>query len=107
MAETLKITQQHNRESDSSRITHMHIDAIHTYSDRPSNNSTLKGLQGVSSQSASPWLHPNPKTAQQNDRESNSSTITHMRIDAIHTYERSTMQQFDSQGLQGVPSLSV
>ena len=30
------------------------------------------------------------KTGQQNDRESDSSKITHMQIDAIHTYEQSS-----------------
>ena len=47
------------------------------------------------------------KTTQQNDRESDSSKITDMNIDAVRTYERSTKQQFDAKGLQGMPSLSV
>ena len=46
------------------------------------------------------------KTAQQNDRESDSSKIAHMHIDAVHTYERSSKQQFDSQSLLVAPSLS-
>ena len=47
------------------------------------------------------------KTAQQNVRESDSSKITHMHIDAIHAYERSSKQQFDSQSLRVAPSLPV
>ena len=35
LAATLKTAQQNNRENDSSKITHVHIDAIHTY-ERPS-----------------------------------------------------------------------
>ena len=46
---------------------------------------------------ASRFLAATLKTAQQNDRESDSSKITNMHIDAIHTYERSFKQQFDSQ----------
>ena len=78
-------------------------------SDHPSNNSTLKGLQGVATIrltkpmsrtitvgiaiASSKILAATLKTAQQNDRESDSSKITHMHIDAIHTYERSSKQQ--------------
>jgi len=80
-------------------------------SDQPSNNSMQKAYKVCHHRQYRHRCIQNPaatsKTAQQNDRESDSSKITHMHIDAIHTYERSTTQQFDSQGLQGVPSLSV
>ena len=54
---------------------------------------------------ASKILAATLKTAQQNDRESDSSKITHMHIDDIPTYERSSKQQLDSQSLQVAPSL--
>ena len=56
---------------------------------------------------ASKILAATLKTAQQNVCESDLSKIKHMHIAAMHTYERSTKQQFDAKGLQGVPSLLV
>jgi len=112
LAATLKTAQQNDRESDSSKITHMHMDVIHTYerSSRQqfgSKRLTRHFITVSITMAASKILAATLKTAQQNDRESDSSKITHMNIDAIHTYERSTKQQFDSHGLQGVPSLLV
>ena len=61
-------------------------------SDHPSNNSTHKAYKGAITVSitivATKILAATLKTAKQNDCESDSSNITHMHIDAIHTYER-------------------
>ena len=95
LAATLKTAQQNDRESDSSKITHMHMDAIHTYERSSRQQFDTKRLTRhfitISvTMAASKILAATLKTSQQNDSESDSSKITNMHIDAIHTYERSS-----------------
>ena len=82
----------------------MHIDATHTYERSSKQQFDTKRLtRRVITVSitivATKILAATLKTAQQNDRESDSSKITHMHMDAIHTYERSSRQQFDTKRL--------
>ena len=93
LAATLKTAHQNDSESDSSKMTHMHIDAIHTYERSSKQQFDTKRLTrrvitvGIT-MAASKILAATLETAQQNDRESDSSKITHMHIHAKHTYER-------------------
>jgi len=45
LAATLKTAQQNDLKSDSSKITHMHIDAIHTYERSSKHHSTHKAYE--------------------------------------------------------------
>ena len=98
LAATLKTAQQSDRASDSSKITHMHIDAIHTYERSSSNNSTHKAYESHHRChhrchhriTATKIMAETLKITQQHNRESDSSKITNLHIDAIHTYERSS-----------------
>ena len=71
----------------------MHVDAIHTYERsskaiiRPTKPRSRTITVGITI-AATKILTATLKTAQQNNRENDSSKLTHVHIDAIPTYER-------------------